>query len=169
MKQTTFILDYLYLGGERSARDKKNLVSLNIKVIVNVTNDVDCIFEKEKLFLYKNIHIADKYGTNICKHFDETAEFIHKHISEGKAVLVHCKGGRSRSATIMLAYLMKYQGYTLKDAYIYVKSKRSIIQPNIGFWKQLVEYERKIYNGVTSVNLLDTPLGPWPDILGPPL
>lgn len=32
---------------------------------------------------------------------------------------------------MVIAYLMKYQNYTLKDAYNHVKSKRAIIAPSI--------------------------------------
>jgi len=168
IKQTSFIIDQLFLGGERSSKEKKTLVGLNVKVIVNVTNDVKCSFEGEKLFVYKTILIADKPLANMGKHFEETCQFIHENILAGKTVLVHCKGGRSRSATMILAYLVTHQGYSLKDAYLHVRSKRSIIAPNIGFWKQLVEYEKKI-RGENSVNMLETGIGPWPDILGPPL
>lgn len=34
-------------------------------MIVNVTNDVDCTFEKEKLFIYKAVEIADTNTTSI--------------------------------------------------------------------------------------------------------
>uniref|UniRef100_A0A914REV2 Dual specificity phosphatase catalytic domain-containing protein n=1 Tax=Parascaris equorum TaxID=6256 RepID=A0A914REV2_PAREQ len=33
---------------------------------------------------------------------------------------------------------------TLRQAYHYVKSARPIIRPNVGFWKQMIDYERKI-------------------------
>jgi hypothetical protein len=36
---------------------------------------------------------------------------------------------------------MKSQGWTLGDSVQYVKCKREVIAPNIGFLKQLMEYE----------------------------
>ena len=42
-------------------------------------------------------------------------------------VLVHCIAGVSRSATIVMAYLMKSQGMTLQQAHRLVKSKRPIV------------------------------------------
>jgi protein-tyrosine phosphatase len=40
--------------------------------------------------------------------------------------------GRSRSATIILSYLMKYENMNLKQAWLYLKERRRIIMPNAG-------------------------------------
>jgi len=50
-------------------------------------------------------------------------------------VLVHCHMGVSRSATVVIAYLMKYFHMTHREAYNFVKKKRSVINPNEGFRK----------------------------------
>lgn len=55
--------------------------------------------------------------------------------------LVHCKMGVSRSASTVIAYAMKENGWSLEKAYNFVKQKRSIAQPNPAFMKQLAEYE----------------------------
>nr|DBA32035.1 TPA: hypothetical protein GDO54_007787 [Pyxicephalus adspersus] len=55
-------------------------------------------------------------------------------------ILVHCAVGVSRSATLVLAYLMIYQRMTLVEAINTVKDKRGII-PNRGFLRQLLELE----------------------------
>jgi len=46
---------------------------------------------------------------------------------------VHCAAGVSRSASIVIAYLMKINHWTFENAYSFVKSKRKIIDPNFGF------------------------------------
>lgn len=51
-------------------------------------------------------------------------------------VLVHCTVGVSRSATLVLAYLMIRQNLTLVDAIKTVKDHRGVI-PNRGFLRQL--------------------------------
>jgi len=49
--------------------------------------------------------------------------------------------GKSRSSTIIIAYLIKERKMTFEEAFNYVKEKRIKIQPNKGFIKQLLEFE----------------------------
>ena len=65
-------------------------------------------------------------------YFDESCDFIAQAIGskesekkDGK-ILVHCREGVSRSATLVLAYLIKYQDMSLKDALTHVRSKRDL-------------------------------------------
>ena len=58
-------------------------------------------------------------------------------------LLVHCVMGRSRSATLFLAYLMIYENMTVVDAIEHVKKRRRII-PNFGFLKQLRELDEQL-------------------------
>ena len=52
-------------------------------------------------------------------------------------MLVHCYAGISRSATIVISYLMKEHGMSLQAATQLTRSKRWFINPNPGFVKQL--------------------------------
>ena len=65
------------------------------------------------------------------------------HKSGGK-VLVHCVAGVSRSAAVILAYLMRYHCTTLKAAYDLLADKRAMVRPNLGFWRQLIAYEETL-------------------------
>lgn len=58
-------------------------------------------------------------------------------------LLVHCVMGRSRSATLFLAYLMICENMTVVDAIEHVKKCRRII-PNWGFLKQLRELDMQL-------------------------
>lgn len=62
----------------------------------------------------------------------------------GGKILVHCKAGVSRSATICIAYLMVHKSLTLDQAFDYVQSRREIISPNLSFMQQLFEFERML-------------------------
>jgi protein-tyrosine phosphatase len=59
-------------------------------------------------------------------------------------IYVHCKAGRSRSVTAVLAYLIKSRQWTLRQAYDYVMERRSGICPNIGFVTELMRVEKGV-------------------------
>ena len=63
-------------------------------------------------------------------------EFIKTKL-EDRNVLVHCYMGISRSASLVLAFLMKEFRMSLADAYNHTVSIRNIIEPNETFWKDL--------------------------------
>lgn len=73
--------------------------------------------------------------------YGERARSVH--IEEGNAVLVHCQAGISRSATVCIAYLIRYHHLSLVAAHGVVKAAREIICPNAGFLNQLQQWEQK--------------------------
>merc|ERR1711963_353669 len=50
----------------------------------------------------------------------------------------------SRSATLCIAYFMRHHNMSMDEAYAFVKEKRPIIHPNLGFVKQLKQFEAKL-------------------------
>lgn len=77
-------------------------------------------------------------------------------------VLIHCQAGVSRSATIVVAYLMQHCNLSMNEAYSLVKNKRSVISPNFNFMGQLMEYEntlKTLKGGSGSNVVLPSPSG----------
>jgi len=58
--------------------------------------------------------------------------------------LVHCFAGHSRSASFVIAYLMKYYEMTYDDALEFVQKKRETVSPNDGFVTQLRSYGQRL-------------------------
>jgi hypothetical protein len=50
----------------------------------------------------------------------------------------------SRSASVVIAYLMKELGLPMLDALTFVRKRRPIVYPNPGFQRQLFEYEKHL-------------------------
>ena len=63
--------------------------------------------------------------------------------AKGK-VLVHCVQGVSRSTTICLAYLIWKENMNYEQAYEYIRARRGIASPNLGFTIQLINFHRRI-------------------------
>lgn len=83
------------------------------------------------------VPIRDHASEPIHEHFDDCINFIAQ--TEG-AVLVHCAAGVSRSATIVMAYLIAKQDMTYQEAHQHVKACRPIVRPNDGFRRQLEDF-----------------------------
>jgi protein-tyrosine phosphatase len=59
-------------------------------------------------------------------------------------MLVHCSDGVSRAPTLVIAYLMKFEGMGLQEAYSYCKKRHSRTKPNQGFMLQLRKFEKHL-------------------------
>lgn len=82
---------------------------------------------------YKIVSALDVPWENLSKHFAPCIRFIKTAIKNGGACFVHCYGGVSRSATIVVAYLIQELGMSTFEALSLVKSKRAVAFPNPGF------------------------------------
>uniref|UniRef100_A0A671MDQ4 Dual specificity protein phosphatase 26 n=2 Tax=Sinocyclocheilus anshuiensis TaxID=1608454 RepID=A0A671MDQ4_9TELE len=93
---------------------------------------------------YMGIDAYDSPTYDMSANFNKAAEFIHTALKEGGKILVHCHVGVSRSATIVLAYLMLKHNMTLVEAIQKVKEGRGVF-PNRGFLRQLIDLHIKLY------------------------
>ena len=137
----TQVLPHLYLGNMRDASDVSILHRLGVGYVLNVTSKPPC-YNMEPGITYKQLVADDNGLQNLRQFFEEAFEFIDLAKSNSSGVLVHCQAGISRSPTIAVAYLMKYYPMAMADAYKFVKSRRSIISPNLNFMGQLWEFEQ---------------------------
>lgn len=106
-----------------------------------------------KVFITKSFRgqVHDLETTEISCIFEEACDFIDSCGNIGGKALIHCFEGRSRSATIVLAYLMLRKNMTLLQAWRLLKSVHQRAQPNDGFMHALVELDKKLH-GTTSMD-----------------
>ena len=84
------------------------------------------------------VKVRDSQMSLIAVHFDRAIEFIETALNSDGRVLVHCWRGVSRSATIVIAYIMRTRRLQYDAALALVKGRRSCVDPNPGFQTQLV-------------------------------
>ncbi|KAK9120213.1 hypothetical protein Scep_018306 [Stephania cephalantha] len=141
------IISNLFIGGALAARSVHTLQHLGITHILCLcSNEIgQSDSQYPDLFEYKNFSIFDNEEAQICDIFEEAFEFIDGvERSRGK-VLVHCFEGRSRSATLVLAYLMLRKNLTLLEAWNTLKKAHRRAQPNDGFAKALLDLDRRLH------------------------
>ncbi|XP_071717002.1 dual specificity protein phosphatase 1-like [Rutidosis leptorrhynchoides] len=141
----------LYLGSVGAAKNKSILKSLNVTHVLTVASSLPPAHPID--FTYKIVDVTDKRDVNIAQFFDECFSFIDEARRTG-GVLVHCFLGKSRSVTIVVAYLMKKHGLSLSETLKFVKSKRDVAAPNSGFMLQLQNYEKSLQVGLQCRSLI---------------
>ncbi|KAM8874050.1 dual specificity protein phosphatase 22-B-like isoform 3-T4 [Spinachia spinachia] len=75
------------------------------------------------------------------QYFRDSIMFIHESRMKGEGCLVHCVAGVSRSATLVVAYIMTVTGRGWVEALAAVRAARPCVGPNLGFLRQLEEFE----------------------------
>ncbi|XP_002734522.2 uncharacterized protein LOC100366454 [Saccoglossus kowalevskii] len=137
----TKILAFLYLGSQKDVLNQEVMHTSGIEYVLNISKTCP-----QPDFLpdahFCRIPVNDNYTEKIIPYMDQAMEFIEKVQSSNGKVIVHCLAGVSRSATVAIAYVMRYLHMSSDDAYRYVKDKRPTISPNFNFLGQLLEYEK---------------------------
>nr|XP_061822591.1 dual specificity phosphatase 29-like [Nerophis lumbriciformis] len=140
----------VYIGDEDTAKDKLKLKRLGITHVLNAAegtwNNVDtgAGYYGDMGVVYHGVLAADTPTFDLSQYFFSAARFIEDALMDPQyKLLVHCVMGRSRSATLFLAYLMICQDMTLVDAVEHVKTRRRIM-PNWGFLKQLRALDERL-------------------------
>ena len=134
------ITENLYLGNLSAAEDIDKLKELGIKKVLSVLEEINWPKYEDSQFMHKALSIQDVDKQNIIKYFGESLNFI----KGDDKVLVHCAAGVSRSASIVVAYIMWDKKMSFKDAFEFVESKRKYINPNPSFKEQLQLFEKEL-------------------------
>lgn len=140
----TMIINGLWLSGISSVSNREALHENNIEMIISAVLGSSANFPYD--FNYERADLRDTEDEDIITDFYRLVPIIHNELTNNRGVLVSCIFGRSRSASLVAAYLIKYKNMTADEALQFIKSKRSQIDPNANYIRQLKQYEGEIRN-----------------------
>ena len=135
------VIPRLYISSLRVANNESALRKKGITHILSVCPMRPTHFGG---ITYKLVSISDSPDHRIDLRFQECFAFIQDALSIGGTVLVHCFQGVSRSASIILGYLITYNDLNFAQAFRFLKERRSQINPNYGFLHQLRNYATRL-------------------------
>ena len=152
---SNLIINGLYIGNIIDAHNLSFIVDNNISSILNCTEDEP--FHQFFSISANNDNLLripikdsrdDENMNKFLELLDNGVEFIHRNKNIHKRnVYVHCYWGLMRSATVIAAYLIKYEGYSVENAIQYIKNCRPYSFSSIyNFSEILHKYQNIIEN-----------------------
>jgi protein-tyrosine phosphatase len=112
------ITPQLWLGGApHYARDYQFLLDNGITAVLNIRaeREDDVSLYQQNNITYQQLKVLDVTVPS-AEMIDAGVTFVRHQVEDGRTVLIHCAKGRGRSATILAAYLMQYEGLTFDQA-----------------------------------------------------
>ena len=112
-------------GAAARPSSRNNLIDLPFTVHDEHQPEIDGIHSV-------HLRCADRSDANILQLLGPAADHVSRGLLTGGSVLIHCLEGRSRSASVAVAYLIRHRGMSLRDAFKKVQHCRPMVQPNRG-------------------------------------
>lgn len=129
-----------------AAEDTATLKKLGITSVLTIISGfpIDYIIEdfKKNDISHKLIVADDSILEDISLHFLDAVKWIQKGLGQGN-VFVHCFGGASRSASLVIAYLIWEKGWGYEESVGWCRERRGVVKPNIRFIGALGEWAVK--------------------------
>eukprot|EP00906_Rhabdomonas_costata_P028446 RCo040295 len=135
----------LYLGSLGASENLERLEQLQVRGVISACVTPSSTGRKRGRVKMLALEIADNPAYDISRHFEEVFDFIEGfRVSEAGAVLLHCFAGRSRSVALAVAYLMRHFQWTFPKAMAFVRERRPLARPNLGFVAALVRLQGEL-------------------------
>jgi atypical dual specificity phosphatase len=135
----------IWMGGAPTYdRDYEYLLDNGINAVVDVREERE---DDRRLYEENNIDYLKLKVLDVMVPSDEQLDvgtaFINEHVMNGGRVLIHCAKGRGRSATMLAAYLMRYEGLSYDEAKELMLSNRPLVNLQGRHQKALEQWIRK--------------------------
>ncbi|CAL8087067.1 unnamed protein product [Calicophoron daubneyi] len=150
------IPNFLYIGSRVQAIDRKMHRELNITAHVNCDVKEDPVYSDPQCAHYCRLSVnrykfcdnghslvqwSETESPDLSIFMHEASDFIQQRRFEARRVLIISTHTISRSVTIAIAYLIKYEAMTLKDAWKHLRNVCIPMRPSWKLMMQLAQFE----------------------------
>jgi protein-tyrosine phosphatase len=138
IQEPDLIIDSLYIGDAKMASNVSLLQRYQITHIVNCASELKSNERKyNQMFNYLMLPMVDGFDTDLNDYITTVIEFIEDALENKGNVFIHCSQGISRSASILIAYLMYKYNTPYDETLEFVRQSRPECKPNGFFEYQL--------------------------------
>lgn len=160
---STIVPGQLYLGSHiQTPADARQLEALGIRAVLNTAAELPLsqedphspmsVLRDTSIRDYLHIPMRDVVeAVGVQQQLRDACRFLERMRACGRPTFVHCRAGKSRSATCVMAYLIQTRRWTLKQAYAFVSAQRPRTSPNIGLMAELMHFERAVLGSSLSM------------------
>ena len=160
---STIVPGQLYLGSHiQTPADARQLEALGIRAVLNTAAELPLsqedphspmsVLHDTLIRDYLHIPMRDVVeAVGVQQQLRDACRFLERMRACGRPTFVHCRAGKSRSATCVMAYLIQTRRWTLKQAYAFVSAQRPRTSPNIGLMAELMHFERAVLGSSLSM------------------
>lgn len=127
---------YIYLYSEPLIEEV-----LKFDITINVAKEIPNLKPKiPKGSIKEYHHIPWTHNSRIFRDLKSITDIMNAGVQQNKKILIHCQCGVSRSASLIVAYIMRFKNMDLNESYDQLKSIAEDISPNMGLIFQLMEW-----------------------------
>ncbi len=128
--------DNIYIGDHNAATSMTLLRNYGVTHVINCAAEIPDYYVH--LLHYYRLNLLDQ-NDNLIPALKNGLGFIRKAIDNNKnaKIFIHCHMGRSRSASMVIYYLMMESNVTFDNALTYLKSVRPTVSPNDHYRNEL--------------------------------
>ena len=132
MTSVNKIIEQIWLGNKDSAKSKDFIKDNKISVIINCSKNIKNYFEKDSSIEYYRVMVNDKLEDDdvidMKRQIFGVIFYMYQKFNEGHNILVHCRKGKQRSATVVTAFLsLLHPDKNISDLMEIVRKKRNLV------------------------------------------
>ena len=140
------IIPNIYLGSKNSATDKSLLDKIDL--VINCSQEIPFFSSKTKnLRVDVPDNLSLQCNLNILVYLHKFMPIIMDYYDNNKRILIHCRAGMQRSATVVACFLMKKFRFNKDTSIQFIRAKRPIaFFPGPNFNLSLELFQRDLEN-----------------------